>query len=252
MNENIKSKTGWNTHTHTWMCEFPFSRSNFHSNSSTEANTCWTIMKPTFAREITNCSVRISKWYVHVQHAPHHTMQTGMHIFWMWANESRSKPLKSIHSPIDGVCPQTAQSFFSLKTRCKPLSHTCILLILQVCFLALCVRECYMLKGILCVYYHSNELCLKSERERTHKIASPTNPIQSNSDTAKIQPSISSGNEYRMNLFYSVVLWFRYRISKLTSLPHTRTNWNKLIARVNFGPNSLLYLLHWNSRPLIE
>lgn len=148
--------------------------------------------------------------------------------------------------------PSNSSIFFSLKTRCKPLSHTCILLILQVCFLALCVRECYMLKGILCVYYHSNELCLKSEREHTHKIASPTNPIQSNSDTAKIQPSISSGNEYRMNLFYSVVLWFRYRISKLTSLPHTRTNWNKLIARVNFGPNSLLYLLHWNSRPMIE
>lgn len=106
------------------------------------------------------------------------------------------------------------------KTRCKPLSHTCILLILQVCFLPLSLARC---EFVLMPHVKSHFMRLLSFKwtklEKWTRV-----PIQFNSNTA---PRLNQAFQAEMNLvwiyFYSVVLWFRYRISKLTSLLHTRT-----------------------------
>lgn len=113
MNENIKNKDRLRR-THSL-------RLNFHNDDSAATSGCWTVesifsMKSTHAHEITYFSIRMTR---------NDIFSTNSRMC-LSVNESRSKPLKSIHSQnwrcvYARVCPQTAQSFF--KTRCKPLSH---------------------------------------------------------------------------------------------------------------------------------
>lgn len=149
------------------------------------------------------------------------------------------------------MCVPSNSSIFLLKTRCKPLSHTYVLLILQVCFLslslapALCLRIYYMLKGILCVYYHSNELGSKSEREHQ------SNPIP-------IQRRFNQAFQTEMNIsneFYFIVLFCDLDTALANwLLYHTLSHKLKQInSSCKFrSAFTVLYLLHWNSRPLIE